>query len=294
MVRNILVGLLITGLMPTIVADATVIENYKTYKTTDFATNCAVFKPLKCRRKAQAVGIGANFELKNLAHLLLSRSLFSSCAKRSSATINKNCLLAWQGKVKKKLSTELIQHHRDRDRLIGSTGAKFPHLTRSSLILSSPVQGYTDDKLANPAPATKRIASPFGWRRRPYSNQLQFHQGIDYGAPLGSPVVSVGNGIVTKISSGCLDFSNLSCGGQLGNWIEVDHGNGAIAVYGHLKHNSLNVTKGMRVRKNQQIAQVGSSGWSTGAHLDFRIKVHGEYADPAKLIMSIDVDDTPK
>ena len=168
---------------------------------------------------------------------------------------------------------------------------KFPKLSRSSLIVSVPQDSSfvpKNNKFANPAPETERIASPFGWRRRPYSNQLQFHQGIDYGAPYGSPVVAVGNGIVTRIVSGCADFGNIFCGGQMGNWIEVDHGNGAIAVYGHLKNSSIAVKEGMKVGKNQNIAQVGSSGWSTGAHLDFRLKVNGEYEDPASYVMSID------
>ncbi|MEL6494471.1 MAG: M23 family metallopeptidase [Cyanobacteria bacterium J06623_7] len=172
-----------------------------------------------------------------------------------------------------------------------SVRPKFPQLSRSSLVVSFPRENSSfspkNQKLANPAPGTKRIASPFGWRRRPYSNQLQFHQGIDYGAPYGSEVVAVGNGIVTKVVKGCADFGNLFCGGQLGNWVEIDHGNGIIGTYGHLKYNSSTVQPGTRVRKNQPIAQVGSSGWSTGAHLDFRLKVNGKHEDPAQYVTDI-------
>ncbi|MEM9506341.1 MAG: M23 family metallopeptidase [Cyanobacteria bacterium P01_E01_bin.35] len=171
------------------------------------------------------------------------------------------------------------------------TQSKFPQLSRSSLIVDFPYQNSTfvpqNTKFAIPAPQTKRIASSFGWRRRPFSNQLQFHQGIDYGAPYGSPVVAVGNGIVTKVVSDCADFGNLFCGGQLGNWIEVDHGNGTIGIYGHLKNSSIKVKEGMKVWKNQNIALVGSSGWSTGAHLDFRLKIDGKHKDPAKYVMAI-------
>ena len=172
--------------------------------------------------------------------------------------------------------------------VLAQTPIKFPKLSRSSLIVSLPTADSTfipqNAKLANPAPKTKRIASPFGWRKRPYSYQLQFHQGVDYGAPLGSPVVAVGDGIVTQVVSGCYDFGNLFCGGQLGNWIEIDHGNGILGIYGHLKNNSIAIEEGMKVWKNQKIAQVGSSGWSTGAHLDFRLKLNGEYKDPAKYL----------
>lgn len=169
---------------------------------------------------------------------------------------------------------------------------EFPKLSRSSLIVSFPQEDSSfvpsETKFVNPAPETERIASPFGWRRRPYSNQQQFHQGIDYGAPYGSSVVAVGNGIVTRVVSGCADFGSIFCGGQMGNWIEVDHGNGSIATYGHLKNGSITVKAGMKVSKNQNIAQVGSSGWSTGAHLDFRLKMNGKYQDPANYVMAID------
>ena len=156
----------------------------------------------------------------------------------------------------------------------------FPKFSRSSLLTSSP------DRLdfAHPAPETKRVASPYGWRRRPYSGQLQFHKGIDYGAPLGSPVVAATDGIVTKVVSGCRDFRSRWCGNQFGNWVEIDHGNGAIALYGHLLHQSIVVKEGMKVWKNQEIAQVGSSGWSTGAHLDFRVKVNGKYQNPTHFV----------
>ena len=165
--------------------------------------------------------------------------------------------------------------------------AKFPSIERSSLILSTPNQLNQKNKslLAHPAPETITITSPYGWRRRPYSGRRQFHKGIDYGAPLGSPVVAANDGVVIKVVSGCIDFGNIGCGSQFGNWIEIDHGNGLIATYAHLRHSSIAVRKGMKVTRNQQIAKVGSSGWSTGAHLDFRIKVNGQFQNPQDFVL---------
>ncbi|MGK7953588.1 MAG: M23 family metallopeptidase [Xenococcaceae cyanobacterium] len=166
--------------------------------------------------------------------------------------------------------------------------SEFPSVSRSSLILSSPhlqkIQNLS--LLAHPAPETKTITSPYGWRRRPYSGQIQFHKGVDYGAPLGSPVVAANDGVVIKVVSGCFDFRNRWCGSQFGNWVEIDHGNGLVATYAHLRHNSITVKKGMKVKRNQKIAKVGSSGWSTGAHLDFRLKVNGEYQNPRNFVLS--------
>lgn len=179
---------------------------------------------------------------------------------------------------------------------------QLPPISRSSLIVSPPTDSFCTESLeidyicqqdtstylsfAHPAPKTTKITSPFGWRIRPYSGQLQFHQGIDYKAPLGSPVVAARDGIVIKVVSGCLDFGDKWCGDQYGNWIEIDHGNGAIAIYAHLLDGSITVKEGLKVRKNQEIAKVGSSGWSTGPHLDFRIRINGEYRDPANFIQS--------
>ncbi len=164
---------------------------------------------------------------------------------------------------------------------------KFPSISRSSLIVFIPKQKKNNNHslLKHPAPETKTITSPYGWRRRPYSGQMQFHQGIDYGAPLGSPVVAANDGVVIKVVSGCTDFGNRWCGSQFGNWIEIDHGNGTIATYAHLRHRSIVIREGMKVKRNQPIAKVGSSGWSTGAHLDFRIKVNGEYKNPKDFIL---------
>ena len=157
---------------------------------------------------------------------------------------------------------------------------QFPKISRSSLLS----QTTSNSSLVNPAPETERIASVFGWRIRPFSGRRQMHNGIDYGAPLGSPVVAARDGIVTKVVSGCLDFRQRWCGSQFGNWIEIDHGNGMVATYAHLLNNSITVGEGTPVWQNQEIAKVGSSGWSTGAHLDFRIKINGEFKNPADYI----------
>jgi len=321
MVRNILSGLLIAGVAPVIVVDVTAIEHSSkvfletTVENTpdNFDLLCTVPSFWTVCNSSSAVKpkeISSDFNLPSLARLLRSRSI-SLCAERSpeqvwqsqknqlnSSLYKSKCVFPWQSKFSQKSllkrNPTILSRRNSQDLTKSNTPdvskiSQFPKLSRSSLIVSLPQHSESSElkpeKLANPAPANQRIASPFGWRSRPFSNQLQFHQGIDYGAPLGSPVVAVGNGIVTKVSSGCVDFGNLFCGGQLGNWIEIDHGNGAIATYGHLQNSSIAIKQGMKVKKNQQIAQVGSSGWSTGAHLDFRLKINGEYENPAKYVI---------
>ena len=254
---------------------------------TDILLSGSMFQ--QCRTKELKNYSIASNSKRSLQNLFTSRCLFSGQQSiDNQKNINGNSL---DSSAIKLFSGDNNFQSSPNSRVSQSSRPKFPKLSRTSLVVSLPTNNSTfipkETKLANPAPDTKRIASPFGWRTRPYSYQLQFHQGIDYGAPLGSPVVAVGDGIVTKVVSGCYDFGNLFCGGQLGNWIEIDHGNGALGIYGHLKNDSIAVKEGMKVWKNQEIAQVGSSGWSTGAHLDFRFKVNGKYEDPAKYVMAI-------
>lgn len=319
MTRTVLLGLLATAIIPITFADAIATSNtevvfYPSEKGKfDRDNSCTSFKaPPYCvsslTSNINELEISSEAWLKDVASVLLSGSMFQACrtnprkkqyfAQNSDRIILQNltdpgCIFSWQNSfgstvniqdrgqtfLSNSLTNDLTQ-----PKALPKTPKRFPKLSRSSLIVSFPTADSTfqpkNTKLANPAPKTKRIASPFGWRKRPYSYQLQFHQGIDYGAPLGSPVVAVGDGIVTRVVNGCYDFGNLFCGGQLGNWIEIDHGNGTLGTYGHLKNNSITIKEGMKVWKNQQIAQVGSSGWSTGAHLDFRLKVNGKYEDP--------------
>jgi murein DD-endopeptidase MepM/ murein hydrolase activator NlpD len=182
--------------------------------------------------------------------------------------------------ISSNIKTSLNVSLTEKSQSFSTTKPIFPKFSRSSLFSKT----ANNSKLINPAPKTERIASVFGWRIRPFSGVPQMHHGIDYGAPLGSSVVAAKDGIVTKVVSGCLDFGSRLCGDQYGNHIEVDHGNGMIATYAHLLNNSITVQKGTKVWQNQEIAKVGSSGWSTGAHLDFRIKVNGEYQDPANYV----------
>ncbi|WP_019507984.1 M23 family metallopeptidase [Pleurocapsa sp. PCC 7319] len=317
-VRSILLGLLIAGITPIDLAEAIIPRNQKisSPETSSIVTSSNITDSCKASEEScldLVVGktpeIDSDLWLHKIANVLLPSDVGSDCRQRLifSKPTSSSCVFSWKRWLHLKSEntpsieslTPVASSHPDnyiQPTTPLSPQPKFPKVSRSNLIVSFPQENSSflpeNTKLTNPAPETRRIASPFGWRRRPYSNQLQFHQGIDYGAPLGSPVVAVGNGIVTKVVSGCLDFGSLACGGQLGNWIEIDHGNGEIATYGHLKYSSITVKEGMKVWKNQAIAQVGSSGWSTGAHLDFRLKVNGKHEDPAKYIAAINHQNT--
>ena len=146
--------------------------------------------------------------------------------------------------------------------------------------------GQTTGNFSHPIALGTRVSSAYGWRTRPMTNEVQFHNGIDYAAPLGTAVKSVDGGTVIRVSSNsCPDFGNSdakrACGGQLGNWIDVRHSDGKVVRYGHLQQGSISVRQGMSVSKGQVIAGVGNSGWNTGPHLDLRVHDgRGNYENP--------------
>jgi murein DD-endopeptidase MepM/ murein hydrolase activator NlpD len=124
--------------------------------------------------------------------------------------------------------------------------------------------------LASPMEVT-RITSGFSMRMHPILNDWRAHKGVDYGAPTGAPVRSVGEGQV--------DFAGTMSG--YGNVVEIDHGKGNSTLYAHLSR--IDVRKGQRVERGQRVGAVGSTGWATGPHLHFEFKENGQQRDPLEV-----------
>ena len=114
----------------------------------------------------------------------------------------------------------------------------------------------------------KRISSYFTKKRyHPILKYYRPHEGIDYAAPIGTPVSTIGDGVVTK--------SQYS--GGYGNLVIIKHPNGYESYYGHLSKYGKGIKKGVRVKQGQIIGYVGATGLATGPHLDFRIKKNGKF-----------------
>ena len=116
-----------------------------------------------------------------------------------------------------------------------------------------------------------RVTSGYGMRTHPISGKRKMHTGIDYGAPTGTPVWSIGAG--TVIHAGPK--------GGYGNTIEVRHTGSVVTRYGHLS--KIFVRRGQSVRQHQTIGAVGSTGYSTGPHLHFEYLVNGVFTPPRKV-----------
>ncbi len=116
-----------------------------------------------------------------------------------------------------------------------------------------------------------RVTSGFAMRFHPIKQTWRAHLGVDYGAPKGTPVRSVGDGHV--------EFSGWQNG--YGNVVLVQHGNEHSTLYAHLSR--IDVKKGQRVEQGQHVGAVGSTGWSTGPHLHFEFRIKGAHQDPLRI-----------
>ena len=122
-------------------------------------------------------------------------------------------------------------------------------------------------------PVTGRVSSYYGYRTDPINGLRSFHNGIDIAAVYGTPIYATANGIVI--------FSSWNSGGY-GNEVIIDHQNGYVTYYGHNSKNL--VKKGDYVKKGQVIAYIGSTGRSTGPHVDYRISINGKKVNPINYI----------
>ena len=121
--------------------------------------------------------------------------------------------------------------------------------------------------------ASVRVTSRYGMRYHPTLGQQKMHHGVDYGAPIGTPIRSVADGRVT--------FAGRK--GANGNLVVIRHANGYKTMYAHLHEVADGIHPGKRVTQKTIIGEVGNTGRSTGPHLHFGMKRHGQYVNPNKV-----------
>ena len=124
-----------------------------------------------------------------------------------------------------------------------------------------------------------RVTSGFAMRFHPVLQEFKAHLGVDYGAPTGTPVRTIGDGVV--------EFAGVQNG--FGNVVIIQHGNSDQTIYAHLSQFA--VQAGQKVVQGQNIGAVGSTGWATGPHLHFEFRVNGVHQDP--LLAAKDSGATP-
>jgi murein DD-endopeptidase MepM/ murein hydrolase activator NlpD len=115
-----------------------------------------------------------------------------------------------------------------------------------------------------------RLTSPFGWRIHPVLHRPQFHKGVDYSAPAGTPVLATADGMVSFVGKR----------GNYGKLIRVQHAGDVVTAYAHLQDFAGGIKPGTRVRQGQVIGHVGRSGLATGNHLYYEVYADGKQVDP--------------
>lgn len=145
----------------------------------------------------------------------------------------------------------------------------------AELARASQGSGYFNGVMAWPVPGFYNITSPYGYRIHPILHTRKLHTGIDIGkngsTPInGQAIVSAGDGTVI--------FTGWRSG--YGNTVMIDHGDGVVTLYAHQQSGGIRVNVGQYVRKGVRIGTVGSTGYSTGPHLHFEVRVNGTPRDP--------------
>jgi murein DD-endopeptidase MepM/ murein hydrolase activator NlpD len=121
--------------------------------------------------------------------------------------------------------------------------------------------------------ATGETRSGFGMRRHPILGYYKMHTGIDWAAPIGTPILAAGNGAVIK----------AQWDSGYGRRVEIQHANGYITTYNHMSGFARGLKDGARVKQGQIVGFLGSSGLSTGPHLHYEVMVNGHFVDPMRV-----------
>mgnify|MGYP000099945271 CR=1 FL=1 len=118
-----------------------------------------------------------------------------------------------------------------------------------------------------------RLSSAFGMRKHPIDGYNKMHRGTDFAAPMGTPIMASGSGVVTRARW---------CGGG-GNCVKIKHNSTYETIYAHMKNFARGIKEGVRVKQGQIIGYVGSTGKSTGPHLHYEVIENGKQINSQKL-----------
>lgn len=162
-------------------------------------------------------------------------------------------------------ATELQQ---EIDRLAGDVEHRADDL---SVLESRLLERRVKERLLPTTLPVKNAAygSPFGHRSDPIAGLRAMHEGIDFNAEIGTPVVVAADGVILSAAYHA----------EFGNLVEVDHGEGLVSRYAHLSR--VDVSPGKLIRRGEQLGAVGNTGRSTGAHLHFEVRMLGVAQNPA-------------
>ena len=153
---------------------------------------------------------------------------------------------------------------------------QYKEIEAEILMLSKNVisEEYIGGIMAWPIPGYTTLTSLYGMRVHPITGAYKLHTGIDISAPLGTYFVAAANGVVSKATYNT----------AYGNMVIIDHGGGVSTLYAH--GSEIVVQAGQQVKKGDVVLKVGSTGYSTGAHAHFEVRINGQPVNPMDYITS--------
>ena len=134
---------------------------------------------------------------------------------------------------------------------------------------------YSDSQFIWPVPSCTLLTSPYGYRTHPILDYERLHAGLDIGAKFGEEIIAADGGTVL-----IAEYSD-----SYGNFVLIDHGDRYSSAYGHMSE--IAVEAGQEVKQGELIGYIGSTGWSTGPHLHFEIRLDGERIDPEEFFSGL-------
>lgn len=134
---------------------------------------------------------------------------------------------------------------------------------------------YSDSQFIWPVPSCTLLTSPYGYRIHPILDYERLHAGLDIGAKFGEEIIAADGGTVL-----IAEYSD-----SYGNFVLIDHGDRYSTAYGHMSE--IAVEAGQEVKQGEFIGYIGSTGWSTGPHLHFEIRLDGERIDPEEFFSGL-------
>ena len=176
--------------------------------------------------------------------------------------------------VRENFISKLSDQEKDIQAKIDEYNTRFAEI--NSEILAIAMQGidtkYIGGELAWPVPGYTRISSKYGMRTHPITGVYKLHTGVDISAPMGVNFIAANDGIVTK----------AAYNSAYGNMVIIDHGGGVSTLYAH--GSEILVQVGQTVKRGEAVLKVGSTGYSTGPHAHFEVRLNGVVTDPMPYI----------
>ena len=177
-------------------------------------------------------------------------------------------------KMRESFIEKLSDDEKDLQTKIDEINAQYDEVNKQILALAE--QGidtaYIGGELAWPVPGYTRITSKYAMRVHPITGQYKLHTGVDIGAPEGANFIAANDGIVVKAERNS----------AYGNMVIIDHGGGISTLYAH--GSEILVQLGQSVKRGESILKVGSTGYSTGPHAHFEVRINGVTTDPLPYI----------